>query len=93
MTVNEAIQNEQKKREAEKLTVNQAINLLNHLECHGAYYEAKQMAIRSLDAWDKVINTLKSWSDAKVSPKQRDVYFDCIKLIEQTIKQEVQNDN
>lgn len=51
--------------------------------------KAMEMAIRSFEAWDKVINTLKNWSDAKVSPKQRDVYFDCIELIEQTIKWEV----
>lgn len=49
-------------------------------------YAFFEMAIRSFEAWDKVINTLKNWSDAKVSPKQRDLYFDCIELIEQTIK-------
>jgi len=54
--------------------------------------EAFQAAIRSLEAWDKVINTLKNWADARISPKQRDICFDCIELIEQTIKWEVTDD-
>lgn len=52
-------------------------------------YKSRKMAIRSLEAWNKVINMLKNWADAKVSPKQRDAYFDCIELIKQTMKQEV----
>ena len=79
------------------MTVNEAITRLKQQQAEyndkyvdfAGVNDAYNLAIRSLDAWEKVINTLKNWSDAKVSPKQRDVYFDCIKLIEQTIKQEV----
>lgn len=66
MTIDEAIREEARKKEDQKLTIDQAINLLNHLECHGAYYEAKQMAIHSLEAWEKVlieINRIKCGAD------------------------------
>ena len=78
------------------MKINNAINILNRdLAIQKEYkalpdgIQAMETAIKSLEAWEKVINTLKNWSDAKVSPKQRDVYFDCIELIEQTMKQEV----
>ena len=79
MTIDEAILEEQKKREEEKLTIDQAINLLNHLECHGAYYKAKHMAIRSLEAWEKVkadisetILYYKDWSLVEIKAQHKE---------------------
>ena len=84
MTIDKAIQR-----------VNWAKNRIRYNTYSPETEEALDMAIRSLNAWDKVIKTLTNWKMECAIHRESesmDAYWKCINLIEHTMEQEVSDD-
>lgn len=56
------------------MTIKDAIFVLNCVEAHGICIEAKEMAIQSLEAWEKVREDLQKFIDA--NSNSGDMYLD-----------------
>lgn len=82
------------------MTIPEAIDVLNTRGEHGNLTgyaawqtEALDMAVRSLEEWQKVIKILTDWKmecAIRREPDAMDAYWHCIELIEHTMKKVVQ---
>jgi hypothetical protein len=54
--------------------------------------KAHNMAIRSLKAWDDILDVLKKKTYSKDGPWRRDAYFECIDLIEKKLQEVTRNE-
>jgi len=71
------------------MTVAEAISVLNMVEAYGLADDAKKMAIRSLEAWEKVKEEIKDNRDdwIKGLDPEWHTYDRCIAIIDKHLKE------
>lgn len=70
------------------MTIEEAIFVLNCVEAHGICIEAKKMAIKSLEMWDKVKEEMQEQYRAFANiPSISDTWTDAIEIVDKHLSE------